>query len=201
MYDEIKVIKYNIEINIEYGIINGIKDVFLIKTDYDDNLYGLDNKYVKMARKVHDELGVIVIVCNTPSKVKEDNSLDFDIDFINDNFKYNNIYALGYLKGAYTLLSYSYKYNSIKRVMGINPPILYNLHLLKEGIRRFNNEYVYFINTKETLRNDELDTIKEIKNDKLLLIEISNMDSKFTNNTNVFIELPFKYMIDKKESK
>ena len=196
-YDEIQIVKYNIEVNIEYGIIKGNNDVFLIKTGLNGNIYGYENKYIKMARKINDTLGASVIVSSSLSNINEENLLEADMNYIKSKFDVDEIYAFGFSKGAYILLSYAHKYKEIKRVMGVNPPLMYNLHIIIEGIRKFNKESLFLIATSLDPTYKYLDLVKEIKNKKMKIIELKNIDHEFSGYIDEFISLPFKYMIDK----
>ena len=51
---------------IEYGLVHGNEKIVFIKTGADGNIRGYQDKYLKMAHRVHERLGATVICASNP---------------------------------------------------------------------------------------------------------------------------------------
>lgn len=51
---------------IEYGLLYGNEKIVFIKVGADGNIRGYKDKYLKMARRVHNRLGATVICASNP---------------------------------------------------------------------------------------------------------------------------------------
>ena len=67
-------VKFDVEINkkfsdniiINYGIVNGNNTIVFIKAGQDGSLYGYQDKYIKMAKRLNQKYGCSVICSSNP---------------------------------------------------------------------------------------------------------------------------------------
>ena len=86
---------------IDYGIMNGNSTIVFIKPGLDGSLYGYENKYVRMAKRINKKYGCSVICSSNPSD--EMNPLDNAFEVIEEyakKFSDYKVYYLGYSNGA-----------------------------------------------------------------------------------------------------
>ena len=55
------------DMEIRYGVVLGNEKIVFIKTGVDGEIDGYDNKYLKMAQRLHERLGATVICSSNPS--------------------------------------------------------------------------------------------------------------------------------------
>ena len=120
---------------IDYGIIKGNNNIILfIKPGQDGSMYGYKNKYLKIAKNISKKYGATVICSSNP--FDGNNPLDNAMEVIDDYCRENNIkryeiYYMGQSNGALIGAWFGYKYSKIKRMLLVNPPLMYNWHKTK----------------------------------------------------------------------
>ena len=72
--------------NTEYGIINGDSKLFFIKVGNGGSIYGYENRYLRMAEKIHNDHGYSVLVSGNPVEISIKDSIALDIEFIKEYF-------------------------------------------------------------------------------------------------------------------
>ena len=119
---------------IDYGIVEGNNIVVFIKAGQNGSLYGYQNKYIKMARRLKEKYGCSVICSSNP--FDGNNPLDNAMEVI---------YHLGYSNGALIGAWFGTKYPKMERMALVNGPLMFNYHKTKEGALSFKGESIYFI--------------------------------------------------------
>ena len=72
----LNILKFDEVIDDKYGVIKGSKDVFFIKTGVSGSIYGYQNKYLKIAKRINYKYGLTVIVANNSSDVTLENDFN-----------------------------------------------------------------------------------------------------------------------------
>ncbi len=183
-------VKYVDGEKIEYQIIFGNEKIVFIKAGADGSVRGQENKYLKMARRVHERMGATVICASNPNVQHEEldeaeirwiiaqkGLCDFEISFI------------GASDGAYHNLSLAKRFPETVKWMGINCsyitiPRLQQQLLALPGVHK---RLVY--GTKDDDFNEIIPTIRKITSDKLVLKFVPGADHNFTGMTNEWIAL------------
>ena len=187
---------FNDEI-IDYGIIEGNNIIVFIKAGQDGSLYGYQNKYIKMARRLNKKYGCSVI-CSSNSfdgNNPLDNAMKIIEDYakIFDNYK---IYYLGYSNGALIGAWFGVKYPKIKRMALVNGPLMYNFHKTKEGALSFNGDMISFIYGEYDQSIGYIDLLKNMENDKIKVFVEKGQDHHFSKSEESFQEIPEKYLFE-----
>jgi len=181
---------------IEYGIIKGNSTIVFIKVGQDGSIYGYDNKYLKIAKKLKEKYGYSVITSSNP--FDGNNPLDHDMSIIKEYAKENDfvdyqVYYMGHSNGARIGISWGYKYPEIKRMLLINSPIFINWHILKDGIKESKNQEMILVYGTKDNSYRYVELIKPLLNDNKKLVIINEADHDFTNMLDDFISLPINY--------
>ena len=187
---------FNDEI-IDYGIVEGNNIIVFIKAGQDGSLYGYQNKYIKMARRLNKKYGCSVICSSNPFDGNNplDNAMEIIEDYakIFDNYK---IYYLGYSNGALIGAWFGVKYPKIKRMALVNGPLMYNFHKTKEGALSFNGAMISFIYGEYDQSIGYIDLLKNMENDKIKVFVEKGQDHHFSKSEESFQEIPEKYLFE-----
>lgn len=187
---------FNDEI-IDYGIVEGNNIIVFIKAGQDGSLYGYQNKYIKMARRLNKKYGCSVICSSNPFDGNNplDNVMEIIEDYakIFDNYK---IYYLGYSNGELIGAWFGVKYPKIKRMALVNGPLMYNFHKTKEGALSFNGDMISFIYGEYDQSIGYIDLLKNMENDKIKVFVEKGQDHHFSKSEESFQEIPKKYLFE-----
>lgn len=181
----LNILKYDEVIDDMYGIVSGGEDVFFIKTEVNSSIYGYQNKYLKIAKRISYKYGLTVIVANNFSDVTLEN------DFNNlENYLKGNIYFMGVSNGAAQAIQSEAVSSRIKKMLLVNIPLMINLHKTKEGIKNYKGRLICVFGSKDPSFN-YLPLIQDFRNVNVAVVP--NQDHNFSNGDE-FLYLPEKYL-------
>lgn len=182
---------------IDYGIIEGNDTIVFIKAGQNGSLYWYQNKYIKMAKRLNQKYGCIVICSSNP--FDGNNLLDIAMEVIEDyakKFDDYKIYYLGYSNGALIGAWFGIKYPKIKRMALVNGPLMYNLYKTKEGALLFKGESINFIYGEYDQSIGYVELLKSIENDKIKVFIEEGQDHHFSKSEEDFQKIPEKYLFE-----
>lgn len=182
---------------IDYGIIEGNNIIVFIKAGQNGSLYGYQNKYIKMAKRLNQKYGCSVICSSNP--FDGNNPLDNAMTIIEDyakRFDDYKIYYLGYSNGALIGAWFGIKYPKIKRMALVNGPLMYNLYKTKEGALSFKGESINFIYGEYDQSIGYVELLKSIENDKIKVFIEEDQDHHFSKSEEDFQKIPEKYLFE-----
>ena len=181
----LNILKYDEVIDDMYGIVSGGEDVFFIKTEVNSSIYGYQNKYLKIAKRINYKYGLTVIIANNSSDVTLEN------DFSNlDKYLKGNIYFMGVSNGAAQAIQSEAVSSRIKKMLLVNIPLMINLHKTKEGIKNYKGRLICVFGSKDPSFN-YLPLIQDFRNVNVAVVP--NQDHNFSNGDE-FLYLPEKYL-------
>ena len=182
---------------IDYGIVEGNNIIVFIKAGQNGSLYGYQNKYIKMAKRLNKKYGCSVICSSNPFDGNNplDNAMEVIEDYAKrfDDFK---IYYLGYSNGALIGAWFEIKYPKIKRMALVNGPLMYNLYKTKEGALSFKGESINFIYGEYDQSIGYVELLKSIENDKIKVFIEEGQDHHFSKSEEDFQKIPEKYLFE-----
>lgn len=182
---------------IDYGIVEGNNIIVFIKAGQNGSLYGYQNKYVKMAKRLNKKYGCSVICSSNPFDGNNplDNAMEVIEDYAKrfDDFK---IYYLGYSNGALIGAWFGIKYPKIKRMALVNGPLMYNLYKTKEGALSFKGESINFIYGEYDQSIGYVELLKSLENDKIKVFIEEGQDHHFSKSEEDFQKIPEKYLFE-----
>ena len=182
---------------IDYGIVEGNNIIVFIKAGQNGSLYGYQNKYIKMAKRLNQKYGCSVICSSNP--FDGNNPLDNAMKIIEDyakKFDDYKIYYLGYSNGALIGAWFGIKYPKIKRMVLVNGPLMYNLYKTKEGALSFKGESINFIYGEYDQSIEYVELLKSIENDKIKVFIEEGQDHHFSKSEEDFQKIPEKYLFE-----
>ena len=182
---------------VDYGIVEGNNIIVFIKAGQNGSLYGYQNKYIKMAKRLNKKYGCSVICSSNPFDGNNplDNAMEVIEDYAKrfDDFK---IYYLGYSNGALIGAWFGIKYPKIKRMALVNGPLMYNLYKTKEGALSFKGESINFIYGEFDQSIGYVELLKSLENDKIKVFIEEGQDHHFSKSEEDFQKIPEKYLFE-----
>lgn len=195
-----KIVKSSLEdiTIIEYGIIEGNNTIVFIKSGQNGSIYGYNNKYIKMAKRLNKKYKCTVICSSNP--FDGNNPLDNAFTIIEkytSKFEDYKVYYLGFSNGALIGAYFGINYPKIKRMLLVNMPLIYDINLIKNNLNNFNNEKVTIVYGSLDYSINLLENIKDIKSNRVDIKVILNEDHYFSKDEEDFYSLPEKYLFYK----
>lgn len=195
-----KIVKSNLEdiAVIEYGIIEGNNTIVFIKSGQNGSIYGYNNKYIKMAKRLNKKYKCTVICSSNP--FDGNNPLDNAFTVIEkytSKFEDYKVYYLGFSNGALIGAYFGINYPKIKRMLLVNMPLIYDINLIKNNLNNFNNEKVTIVYGSLDYSINLLENINDIKSNRLDIKVILNEDHYFSKDEEDFYSLTEKYLFYK----
>lgn len=195
-----KIVKSNLEdiAVIEYGIIEGNNTIVFIKSGQNGSIYGYNNKYIKMAKRLNKKYKCTVICSSNP--FDGNNPLDNAFTVIEkytSKFEDYKVYYLVFSNGALIGAYFGINYPKIKRMLLVNMPLIYDINLIKNNLNNFNNEKVTIVYGSLDYSINLIENIKNIKSNRLDIKVILNEDHCFSKDEEDFYSLPEKYLFYK----
>ena len=190
-------IKSNFKDNIiiDYGIIEGNNLIIFIKSGQNGSLYGYQNKYIRMAKRLNKKYGCSVVCSSNP--FDGENPLDDAMKVIEDyakRFDDYKIYYLGYSNGALIGAWFGTKYPKIKRMVLVNPPLMFNYYKTKEGTLSFKGESINYVFGEYDQSIGYVGLLKSLENDKIKVFIEKGQDHHFSKSDEEFQKIPEKYL-------
>ena len=96
-------------------------------------MYGRDNKYLRIAKRINEQYGYSVVVSANP--VEYDCDLELEINYISDELgAYDEMYFIDISNGAIIGARQGFGINGIQKMLLINGPLMINYHKTIKGI-------------------------------------------------------------------
>ncbi len=174
---------------IEYGFVWGNAKIVFIKTGSDGTVRGYEDKYLKMAHRVHERLGATVICATNPAKkhTNFDEKVIRTIAAKRDVRKFE-LYLVGTSDGGYKNLELATRFPETVKYLGINSS-LNTLDDMKAKLRKLSRiEKIMVLGTRDD-DYEELSALKDSAIDNLELIFVDGADHAFTGMVDAFVGL------------
>ena len=177
-----------------FGIVSGNKSLVFIKTGKGGTVYGRDNKYLRIAKRLNEQYGYSVVVSANP--VEYDCDLQLEIDYISDELgAYDEMYFIGISNGAIIGARQGFGINGIQKMLLINGPLMINYHKTIKGIKALGAkpiDVVYGENDPSAMYTVWLDNEK-ISNCNVSIIP--GADHNFAGMEDVFEDIIVNFLL------
>ena len=178
------------EEKIQYGFLFGNEQIVFIKSGAYGGIKGYEDKYLKMAHRIHERIGATVICASNPEV--EHASLDEKaIRWIASqlNLSGYELYFVGTSDGGYQNLILASRFPETVKYLGINSSYI-DMGGLEKKINDLPNvEKIFVYGTKDDDYDDIVPALKAMKKDNLKVLEVEGADHKFTGMLDEFISL------------
>lgn len=178
---------------IKYGVLRGNEKVVFIKVGADGSIRGYQDKYLRMAHRVHDRIGATVICASNPyvgenTHLKADRSL-METVMANVGVESCEMYFVGTSDGGYHALLLAQQFAQAVTYLGINSS--------HRGIEDFAARIQGLPQVRKILvygRDDEdfgkdFPTMNALACDHLEVVALDGVDHDFTDRIDDFVAL------------
>ena len=176
---------------INYGIIYGNKKIVFIKVGADGSIRGYQDKYLKMAHRVHKRLGATIICASNP--YIEHGHLETDQAMISKvaadcGFSDYEVYFAGTSDGGYHNLLLAQRVPQTVKLLGINASLMDEDDFLEklQAIPYITKCLVY--GTKDDAKQF-VPVLQALESENLEIITVEGADHEFTGMVEEFISL------------
>ena len=183
---------------IKYGIVRGNEKIVFIKTGADGNIKGYQDKYLKMAHRIHQRLGATVICASNPwvdHQVQQVPDIRTISQVATDcGFTDYAVYLVGISDGAYNNLLLAQAVPQVRKLLNINtsPKMRNN----KSDLQDLGNRLQQLASIHKTLvygTEDEeycyVPYLKALDCDNLEILTVEGADHEFKGMVDEFIAL------------
>ena len=136
--------KYDEVIDKQFGIMKGSRNIVFIKVGKGEDIYGEGNKYLNACAEYQPFCGCTFVVSANQSGNDYDLKEEFEqLDQYVDD--YDEIFYVGFHNGALIGAQQCWKVEKIKNAVLYSCPLMTDLKKTKDGIERFQGEYMRFV--------------------------------------------------------
>lgn len=177
-----------------YGFLYGNNKIVLIKCGAGGVVQGRDNKYLKMAHRIHEKIGATVI-CSSNTDIDEyldGESLDERaIRWVaqKTGFVEYEVYLLGNSDGGWKNLSLAKRIKQTVKLVGINTSYVDIETLIEQLKGLFWVDKVLVCGTNDRESMAYIEPLKKAKIPNLKIKLIEGADHEFSGMTDTFIDL------------
>lgn len=183
---------------IAYGIVLGNEKIVFIKTGADGNILGYQNKYPRMAHRIHQRLGATVICASNPDvdhQVQQASDIRTISQVATDcGFTDYSVDLIGISDGAYNNLLLAQAVPQVRKLLNINTSPKLRNH--KSDLQDLGNRLQQLASIHKTLvygTEDEeychVPHLKALDCDHLEILTVEGADHIFTGMVEDFIAL------------
>jgi hypothetical protein len=178
---------------IEYGILFGDEKIVFIKVGAGGNIQGYQDKYLKMAHRVHERIGATVVCASNPY-ISESAHIKADTTLINkvitergfDNYE---MYFVGTSDGGYHSLLLSQQFSQTSKYLGINSSHK-GIEDFAERIQSLPHVMKYLVyGRKDEDFDKDVPTMNVLECENLEIILLDEVDHDFKDRVDDFIVL------------
>ena len=182
----------------EYGLIygnnRGCHRVIIIKAGAGGSYIGYEEKYLKIARRLHDTHGCTVLcLSNYANDSFERGDITVIRELIAEMGGEVELYYVGNSNGSTQGLLSATQYLDFRRMVLVNMPLMMNCHKIKEALNRADTEIRFVYGEKDPsmsyvpfLRNAGQ---KEGNLARVEIVTVKGADHNFAGMTDAFLEL------------
>ncbi len=177
---------------IEYGILHGNEKIVFIKSGKGGDCRGYADKYVKMAKKLHDTDGCTVISASNPLECADSHACDqrmLERYAAERGWASFEVSALGSSNGGYLVLLLATKMPQVKKILCVNMPLMLNYHKTSRALQLLNESEKIFVYGTQDPSYPYLPFLENKALPKCRFVRIEDADHTFSGKTDEFIDL------------
>lgn len=178
---------------INYGILCGNEKVVFIKTGADGSIRGYQDKYLKMAYRIHERLGATVICASNPE-------VEYNVQVVADkamiskvaadcHFADYEVYFVGSSDGGYQNLLLAKEIPQTVKILGINPSLSSVQDFVEKVQAQPCVQKIMVYGTKDDVYDECVPTLQALECESLEVVTVEGADHEFTDMVDAFIAL------------
>ena len=185
--------KYVGDEKVEYKIIFGSEKIVFIKVGAGGSVRGFENKYIRMAQRIHKRLGATVICASNPD-VPHEMIDEEEIRWVVSERALSNfeIYFIGTSDGAYHNLSLAKRFHETVKIIGINTSYIDISDLEKRLLALQSVCKILIYGTEDDDFHEVVPALSKMDCSNFTIKIVDGADHSFTGMTDEFIALADK---------
>lgn len=178
---------------IKYGILYGNEKIVFIKSGADGNFRGEQDKYLRMAYRVHHRIGATVICASNPD-INERKHLKADKAFIRKvigerGFEKYELYFVGTSDGGYRSLLLAQQFSQTSAYLGINSSHI-GIEDFAQRLQSFPKVRKYLVYGSEDTDFDvDVPAMSALACENLEIVVLDGVNHEFTDRLEDFVAL------------
>ena len=175
---------------VEYETILGNEKIVFIKSGIEGDARGYEDKYLKMARRLHEQSGATVICASNPDVPHEEiDEAEIRQVVAEQGFSNFEISFIGNSDGAYHNLFLAKRFPETVKWLGINSSYIDITDFKKRLLSLPNVCKILICGTRDDDFDEVVPVVSEITSDDLVIKLVYGADHSFTEMTEKFIAL------------
>ena len=182
----------NSECRIDYGVVFGNEKIFFIKSGKGGTHRGEDDKYIKMAHRLHAKWGCTVICSSNPVDCPASYDSDKEVicEYVKEKgFDSFELDLIGSSNGAYQILFLANQLQNTRKIMCINMPLMLNYHKALDALSMMETVEKIFVYGTRDPSYSYVPFLETKKLPLLNVIRVDGADHVFKNRLDDFIAL------------
>lgn len=175
---------------VDYDIIFGNEKVVFIKAGYEGSVSGHENKYIQMARKIHNRLGATVICASNPDEPYEELD-EAEIRWVVSEIGLTKfeLYFVGTSDGAHQNLLLTSKFPETAKFLGINASCVSRLDIKERLCNLPNVDKILVCGTKDRDTLYYIPYLQKSNIPNLTIKFVEGANHKFTGMVDTYVNL------------
>ena len=177
---------------ISYGIVYGNEKIVFIKVGADGSIRGYQDKYLKMAYRIHERLGATVICASNPdteiSQTAADRAMIEKVAAAG-NFSDYEVYLSGTSDGAYYNLLLGKELPQAVKILGINPSLSSVQDFVEKVQALPHVQKIMVYGARDDVYNECVPALQALDCENLEILTVEGADHEFTDMVDEFIAL------------
>jgi alpha/beta superfamily hydrolase len=178
---------------INYGILYGNEKIVFIKVGADGSIRGYQDKYLKMAHRIHKSLGATVICASNPE-------VEYDVQAVADKamiskvaadcgFTDYEVYFVGTSDGGYQNLLLAKEIPQTVKILGINPSLSSVQDFVEKVQALPHVQKIMVYGTRDDVYDECVPALQGLECENLEILTVEGADHEFTDMVDAFIAL------------
>jgi len=185
---------------VNFGLMEGNNGLLIIKTGSGGTIYGHENKYLTMAKKIQSKYGFGVIVSDNPVELAAADNMAVTMSVAKKYWEENTLekaYYFGVSKGAQYGAMYAYQYDWVTKWLLLNMPLMINWHRSHAGLEKLlTSQQMTMLWGDRDPSYKYIELIDTIKGKNITKDVLPGVDHKLSGAAEEFAELPDKYLFN-----
>ena len=183
---------------VNFGLIEGENGLFVVKTGSSGNIYGHEEKYLKLAIHIKDKYATSVIVSDNPLEITPVDNMDATMtvaDKYRQDYEISLVYYFGVSKGGQYAAMFAYQYQWVTKWLALNMPLFINWHRSRQGLEQLSqSQQMFLLFGDRDPSYPYAEIVDALKNENIKKIIVPNADHNFSASIEEFIKLPEQYL-------
>ncbi len=185
---------------VNFGVMEGNNGLLIIKTGSGGTIYGHENKYLTLAKKIQSQYSFGVIVSDNPVELFAADNMAVTMLVAKKYWEDNSLekaYYFGVSKGAQYGAMYAYQYDWVTKWLLLNMPLMINWHRSRAGLEKLlPTQRMTMLWGDRDPSYKYIELIDTIKGKNITKVILPGVDHMLSGVAEEFVKLLEKYLFN-----